>query len=46
MVSQVSSLKQEDLKISTDDVSKILTDVQHMRGKQENIDSKIIAMKQ
>ncbi|XP_062343011.1 heat shock factor protein 1 isoform X1 [Osmerus eperlanus] len=44
-VTNVSSLKQEDLKISTDDVSKILTDVQHMRGKQENIDSKIIAMK-
>lgn len=44
-VTNVSSLKQEDLKISTDDVSKILTDVQHLRGKQENIDSKIITMK-
>ncbi|MEQ2278031.1 hypothetical protein XENORESO_011333 [Xenotaenia resolanae] len=33
------------MKISSDEVSKILSDVQLMKGKQETIDSRIIAMK-
>uniref|UniRef100_A0A8D3AUS2 HSF-type DNA-binding domain-containing protein n=1 Tax=Scophthalmus maximus TaxID=52904 RepID=A0A8D3AUS2_SCOMX len=44
-VTNVSSARQEDVKISADDVNKILTDVQLMKGKQETIDSRIIAMK-
>ncbi|KAL0961919.1 hypothetical protein UPYG_G00333370 [Umbra pygmaea] len=44
-VTNVSNVKHEDLKMSTDDVSKILTNVQQIKGKQETIDSKIIAMK-
>lgn len=43
---QVSSVRQEEMKISTDEVNKILSDVQLMKGKQETIDSRIIAMKQ
>nr|AYN74469.1 heat shock factor 1 [Acipenser oxyrinchus oxyrinchus] len=44
-VTNVSSIKHDDIKIRQDDVSKLLTDVQIMRGKQENMDSKLIAMK-
>ncbi|XP_041105083.1 heat shock factor protein 1 isoform X1 [Polyodon spathula] len=44
-VTNVSNIKHEDIKIRQDDVSKLLTDVQIMRGKQENMDSKLIAMK-
>ncbi|XP_032436330.1 heat shock factor protein 1 isoform X1 [Xiphophorus hellerii] len=44
-VTNVSSVRQEEMKISTDEVNKILTDVQLMKGKQETIDSRIIAMK-
>ncbi|XP_041759667.1 heat shock factor protein 1 isoform X1 [Coregonus clupeaformis] len=44
-VTNVSNVKHEDLKMSSDDVSKILTDVQHIKSKQETIDSKIITMK-
>ncbi|KAK1173077.1 heat shock factor protein 1 isoform X1 [Acipenser oxyrinchus oxyrinchus] len=40
-----SIIKHDDIKIRQDDVSKLLTDVQIMRGKQENMDSKLIAMK-
>lgn len=43
---QVSSVRQDEGKISADDMSKILNDVQLMKGKQETIDSRIIAMKQ
>uniref|UniRef100_A0A3B3WKP5 HSF-type DNA-binding domain-containing protein n=1 Tax=Poecilia mexicana TaxID=48701 RepID=A0A3B3WKP5_9TELE len=39
------SIRQEEMKISTDEVNKILSDVQLMKGKQETIDSRIIAMK-
>ncbi|KAG9355415.1 hypothetical protein JZ751_000253 [Albula glossodonta] len=45
-VTNVSNIKHEDLKIGQDGVSKLLSDVQLMRGKQEAMDSKIIAMKQ
>lgn len=44
--SQVSTLKSEDMKIHQDSVTKLLTDVQLMKGKQENMDSKLLAMKQ
>ncbi|KAM6899974.1 heat shock factor protein 1 [Xenentodon cancila] len=44
-VTNVSAVRQEDGKLSADEVSKILTDVQLMKGKQETIDSRIIAMK-
>ncbi|XP_022603078.1 heat shock factor protein 1 isoform X1 [Seriola dumerili] len=44
-VTNVSSVRQEEVKISTDEVNKILNDVQLMKGKQETIDSRIIAMK-
>ncbi|XP_072225916.1 heat shock factor protein 1 isoform X2 [Leuresthes tenuis] len=44
-VTNVSSVRQEEVKISTDEVNKILTDVQQMKGKQETIDSRILTMK-
>uniref|UniRef100_H3AZK5 Heat shock transcription factor 1 n=1 Tax=Latimeria chalumnae TaxID=7897 RepID=H3AZK5_LATCH len=44
-VTSVSGLKSDDIKIRQDNMSKLLTDVQLMRGKQENIDSKLLAMK-
>ncbi|XP_061598066.1 heat shock factor protein 1 isoform X4 [Cololabis saira] len=44
-VTNVSSVRQEEGKMSSDEVSKILNDVQLMKGKQETIDSRIIAMK-
>lgn len=43
---QVSTLKSEDIKIHQDSVTKLLTDVQLMKGKQECMDSKLLAMKQ
>ncbi|KAM9385234.1 heat shock factor protein 1 isoform 2-T2 [Pholidichthys leucotaenia] len=44
-VTTVSSARHDEAKISTDEVNKILNDVQLMKGKQENIDSRILAMK-
>ncbi|XP_029022629.1 heat shock factor protein 1 isoform X2 [Betta splendens] len=44
-VNNVSSVRQEDVKISADEVHKILNDVQVMKGKQDTIDSRIITMK-
>ncbi|XP_061752609.1 heat shock factor protein 1-like isoform X1 [Nerophis ophidion] len=44
-VTNVSTVRQEEVKISTNEVNKILNDVQVMKGKQETIDSRIIAMK-
>ncbi|XP_061110085.1 heat shock factor protein 1 isoform X2 [Conger conger] len=44
-VTNVSNIKHEDLKLGQDGVSKLLSDVQLMRGKQEAMDSKISAMK-
>lgn len=43
---QVSSVRQEEVKMSADEVNKILSDVQMMKGKQETIDSRILTMKQ
>ncbi|KAM3596036.1 uncharacterized protein V6R79_007273 [Siganus canaliculatus] len=42
---KVSSGRQEEVKVSAEEVNKILNDVQLMRGKQETIDSRIISMK-
>ncbi|XP_044770259.1 heat shock factor protein 1 isoform X3 [Neomonachus schauinslandi] len=44
-VTSVSTLKNEDIKIRQDSVTKLLTDVQLMKGKQESMDSKLLAMK-
>ncbi|XP_008157915.2 heat shock factor protein 1 isoform X5 [Eptesicus fuscus] len=44
-VTSVSTLKSEDMKIHQDSVTKLLTDVQLMKGKQESMDSKLLAMK-
>ncbi|XP_033855843.2 heat shock factor protein 1-like isoform X1 [Acipenser ruthenus] len=44
-VTNVSNIKHEDIKIRQGDVSKLLTDVHIMRGKQEGMDSKLISMK-
>ncbi|KAM4631314.1 heat shock factor protein 1 [Polymixia lowei] len=44
-VTTVSGLKQEELKMYPEEVTKILNNVQLMKGKQESMDSKIIAMK-
>lgn len=45
-VPSVSTLKNEDIKIRQDSVAKLLTDVQLMKGRQESMDSKLLAMKQ
>ncbi|XP_063041802.1 heat shock factor protein 1 isoform X2 [Engraulis encrasicolus] len=45
-VTNVSNIKQEDVRLSTDEISKVLTDVQLMRGRQESMDGKLSAMKQ
>uniref|UniRef100_A0A8C6U4E7 Heat shock transcription factor 1 n=1 Tax=Neogobius melanostomus TaxID=47308 RepID=A0A8C6U4E7_9GOBI len=44
-VTAVPSVRQEEVK-TADEVNRILTDVQVMKGKQETIDSRIHAMKQ
>ncbi|XP_042638941.1 heat shock factor protein 1 [Orycteropus afer afer] len=44
-VTSVSTLKNEDIKIRQDSVTKLLSDVQLMKGKQESMDSKLLAMK-
>nr|XP_058899365.1 heat shock factor protein 1 [Kogia breviceps] len=44
-VTSVSALRSEDMKIHQDSVTKLLTDVQLMKGKQESMDSKLLAMK-
>ncbi|XP_068382260.1 heat shock factor protein 1 isoform X3 [Eschrichtius robustus] len=44
-VTSVSTLRSEDIKVHQDSVTKLLTDVQLMKGKQESMDSKLLAMK-
>ncbi|XP_039177247.1 heat shock factor protein 1 isoform X3 [Crotalus tigris] len=44
-VTNVSSIKNEDIKVRQDSMTQLLTDVQLMKGKQESMDSKLIAMK-
>ncbi len=43
---QVSHIKHEDFKLNTEEMSKMVTDVQLMKGKQESMDSKISTLKQ
>ncbi|XP_060799149.1 heat shock factor protein 1 isoform X5 [Neoarius graeffei] len=45
-VTTVSNIKHEDMKLSPDEVSKMISDVQHMKGKQESMDNKISSLKQ
>eukprot|EP00069_Balaena_mysticetus_P022365 bmy_14334T0 len=45
-VTSVSTLRSKDIKISQDSVTKLLTDVQRMKGKQESMDSKLLTVKQ
>ncbi|XP_051630423.1 heat shock factor protein 1-like isoform X1 [Manacus candei] len=45
-VTSVSNVKSEDVKVRQDNVTKLLTDIQVMKGKQESMDSKLVAMKQ
>uniref|UniRef100_A0A6J0UHE2 Heat shock factor protein 1 isoform X1 n=2 Tax=Pogona vitticeps TaxID=103695 RepID=A0A6J0UHE2_9SAUR len=42
---QMSGIKNEDIKVRQDSVTRLLTDVQMMKGKQETMDSKLLAMK-
>ncbi|XP_060799147.1 heat shock factor protein 1 isoform X3 [Neoarius graeffei] len=42
---KVSNIKHEDMKLSPDEVSKMISDVQHMKGKQESMDNKISSLK-
>nr|XP_033790374.1 heat shock factor protein 1 isoform X2 [Geotrypetes seraphini] len=44
-VTSVSGIKSEDVKVRQDSVTKLLTDVQVMKGKQESMDSRLMAMK-
>ncbi|XP_062043838.1 heat shock factor protein 1 isoform X3 [Lepus europaeus] len=44
-VTSASTLKSEDIKVRQDSVTKLLTDVQLMKGRQECMDSKLLAMK-
>ncbi|XP_026579177.1 heat shock factor protein 1 isoform X2 [Pseudonaja textilis] len=44
-VTNVSGIKNEEVKVRQDSMTKLLTDVQLMKGKQESMDSKLIAMK-
>ncbi|XP_043073762.1 heat shock factor protein 1 isoform X2 [Puntigrus tetrazona] len=44
-VTTVSNIKHEDFKLNTDEMSKMITDVQLMKGKQESMDSKISTLK-
>nr|XP_056710296.1 heat shock factor protein 1 [Euleptes europaea] len=44
-VTNVSGVKNEDVRVRQDSVTKLLTDVQLMKGKQESMDSKLVAMK-
>ncbi|CAH1270517.1 HSF1 [Branchiostoma lanceolatum] len=42
----VSVVKADDLRLRHEDMSRVLTDVKVMRGKQENIDTRLHSMKQ
>ncbi|XP_034016384.1 heat shock factor protein 1 isoform X2 [Thalassophryne amazonica] len=44
-VTNVASARQEEMKLSSEEVNKMLSDVQLMKGKQETIDSRIVALK-
>ncbi len=42
----MSNIKHEDFKMGSEEMSKMITDVQLMKGKQESMDSKIGTLKQ
>ncbi|XP_043914439.1 heat shock factor protein 1-like [Protopterus annectens] len=44
-VTNVAGVKNEEVKVRQDNISKILTDVQLMRGKQDTMDSHILTLK-
>uniref|UniRef100_A0A671QA08 Heat shock factor protein 1-like n=1 Tax=Sinocyclocheilus anshuiensis TaxID=1608454 RepID=A0A671QA08_9TELE len=44
-VTTVSNIKHEDFKLNSEEMSKMITDVQSMKGKQESMDSKISTLK-
>ncbi|XP_053322971.1 heat shock factor protein 1 isoform X2 [Spea bombifrons] len=44
-VNNLSGAKNEEVKVRQDNVSKLLTDVQLMKGKQESLDCRLLAMK-
>uniref|UniRef100_A0A672I702 Heat shock factor protein 1-like n=1 Tax=Salarias fasciatus TaxID=181472 RepID=A0A672I702_SALFA len=44
-VTNVPAVRQEETKFTGEEINKILTDVQLMKGKQESIDFRIVAMK-
>uniref|UniRef100_A0A672KM07 Heat shock factor protein 1-like n=1 Tax=Sinocyclocheilus grahami TaxID=75366 RepID=A0A672KM07_SINGR len=44
-VTTVSNIKHEDFKLNSEEMSKVITDVQFMKGKQESMDSKISTLK-
>lgn len=39
-------MRQEEVKMSAEDVNKLLNDIHFMKGKQENIDTRIVTMRQ
>ncbi|XP_039556842.1 heat shock factor protein 1-like [Passer montanus] len=45
-VTSVSSLKGEEVRVRQDSVARLLADMQAMRGKQDSLDSRLLAMKQ
>ncbi|XP_064262038.1 heat shock factor protein 1 isoform X2 [Passer domesticus] len=44
-VTSVSSLKGEEVRVRQDSVARLLADMQAMRGKQDSLDSRLLAMK-
>ncbi|XP_043923629.1 heat shock factor protein 1-like isoform X2 [Protopterus annectens] len=44
-VTNVAGVRNEEVKVRQDNISKILTDVQLMRGKQDTMDSRILTLK-
>ncbi|XP_072269286.1 heat shock factor protein 1 [Pyxicephalus adspersus] len=44
-VNNLSGVKTDDVKVRQDNVGKLLSDVQLMKGKQENMDCRLLAMK-
>lgn len=39
-------MRQEEVKMSAEEVSKLLSDIHTMKGKQESIDTRIMTMRQ
>ncbi|TNM92659.1 hypothetical protein fugu_018061 [Takifugu bimaculatus] len=45
-VTNVSAMRQEEVKMSAEEVNKLLSDIHAMKGKQESIDTRIMTMRQ